>query len=146
MTTWDYRVVRYENGMYGLHEVGYDEDGNIEDRTAEPVQQTEFTSVECLKDDINAMLEAFDKPIIDDTNGEEEADEEPRYVINLYAGQVDYPVNTYTSKTTGKVLRCLRDLFDNKDSGVGRVVVIDMDRASARDVHDATLGQSPMEL
>jgi hypothetical protein len=35
--SWNYRIIHYANGAYGLHEVHYDDEGNISTRTLEPV-------------------------------------------------------------------------------------------------------------
>jgi hypothetical protein len=35
--SWNYRIIHYANGAYGLHEVHYDDEGNISSRTLEPI-------------------------------------------------------------------------------------------------------------
>jgi YD repeat-containing protein len=35
--SWNYRIVKYKNKDYGLHEVYYDKQGRIVDRTEDPI-------------------------------------------------------------------------------------------------------------
>ena len=37
MTTWNYRIVRYRNGYFGLHEVYYYDSGEVSSMTENPV-------------------------------------------------------------------------------------------------------------
>ena len=34
--TWGYRILRYPNGDFGLHEVVYNKDGDVDGHTEEP--------------------------------------------------------------------------------------------------------------
>ena len=69
--TWNYRVVRKGGEYYGIHEVYYDDGGNPEMVTVEPVGAAGDTFDE-LVDDFTYMLRAFGKPILDyeDIGGE----------------------------------------------------------------------------
>lgn len=58
--TWNYRVV-HTGDEYGIHEVYYDPTG----WTVEPVPVV-ADSVEDLRDVLNRMLAALDKPVIED--------------------------------------------------------------------------------
>ena len=69
--TWNYRVIRktqtgYDNlgEYYGIHEVYYDDDGNPEMVTVEPVGPDGDTYEE-LVEDISCMIDAFGKATLD---------------------------------------------------------------------------------
>jgi hypothetical protein len=69
---WNHRVVRHhtKNIMgdpdvgYAIHEVYYDDDGSIRGMTQDAVSPYGDTPEE-LKDDLERMLEAISKPILD---------------------------------------------------------------------------------
>lgn len=61
MSTWSYRVFKTDAG-YGLFEVGND-DGV---RNESPVSDAYYPTIEELKDDVRAMLAAFDQPVLED--------------------------------------------------------------------------------
>lgn len=74
---WNYRVIRkpydYKDLVfeeYNVHEVFYDDNGNIESWTTEPISPYGDT-LEELKNTLEKMLEALEKPILqeDETNG-----------------------------------------------------------------------------
>lgn len=73
MATWDYRVIRHKN-EYGtwlsIHEVFYDEDGNLqfwcEFPSAPFGDNQDGQGLEQLVQDAEWILEACGKPIIDD--------------------------------------------------------------------------------
>lgn len=77
MSYWNYRVVEkdvtykidcsemeYENVSYSIHEVYYDEDGNITMWSAESISPYGEVCVKDLEVDIKFMLEACSKPIL----------------------------------------------------------------------------------
>lgn len=75
--SWNYRVVEYysnenpgnfdipeeEKYFYHIHEVYYDEEGNIQAWSENPDHPFGLTDNE-LKEDLNKMLEAFNKPVL----------------------------------------------------------------------------------
>lgn len=64
--TWDYRVIKYNtngNVYYKIHEVYYNEKGEIELYTEEPIEPHGDTLEELIKD-IEFMAEATKKPVI----------------------------------------------------------------------------------
>lgn len=69
MTTWNYRIVRYANGGYGLHEVYYDESGMITARTENAISFVvpEEDGPDPLIKSLEMALEnAKSKPIVQD--------------------------------------------------------------------------------
>ena len=69
--TWNYRVVKQTHDthagdeiLFQIHEVYYDDDGNITAMTKDPVPLTS-EGVEGLKEVLGQVLGAFDKPILD---------------------------------------------------------------------------------
>lgn len=69
--SWDYRVVKMVNDdlelsdTFNIHEVYYDEDLNPCGMTEEPVGLPCLDSVEDVRDSLQKMLEATDKPVLD---------------------------------------------------------------------------------
>lgn len=81
MSYWNYRVVEknitnkidcsemeYENVSYSIHEVYYDEDGNITMWSAESISPYGEGCVKDLKADLEHMLEACSKPILKESD------------------------------------------------------------------------------
>jgi hypothetical protein len=69
--SWNYRVMKdtYEGEtFYEIHEVYYEGDGKVRNWTAEPVFPCGI-SVEELKEILKTMMEACDKPILEDIEG-----------------------------------------------------------------------------
>jgi undecaprenyl pyrophosphate synthase len=69
MSHWNYRVMRrhykYADKLtYEIHEVYYDDSGNVQRHTLEASDPFGET-VEELKEDIELMLLAFDKPVLE---------------------------------------------------------------------------------
>jgi hypothetical protein len=65
--TWNYRVVRVEEegyDRYQLYEVYYDDDGKLEGMT-ENSMHPYGESVEELQNDLEYMMEALRKPVLD---------------------------------------------------------------------------------
>ena len=81
MSYWNYRVVEkdgtykidcskmeYEDVSYSIHEVYYDEDGNITMWSAESISPYGEGCVKDLEVDIKFMLEACSKPILKESD------------------------------------------------------------------------------
>ena len=68
MATWNYRVVKKlvnEETIFGIHEAFYDDDGNLEGITENPVQIYAEESVENLADEMKYIVAALEaEPII----------------------------------------------------------------------------------
>lgn len=65
--SWNYRVVKHEDEhevWYGLHEVYYDEEHNPDGFSEKPIDPR-GTTVEELRGDIDLMLQAFNRPVLD---------------------------------------------------------------------------------
>jgi hypothetical protein len=79
MMTWNHRVIKYETrNMFGdpdvgfsIHEVFYDNDGNVRGMTAEAVKPWGDTKDE-LRLELLRMLEALEKPDLDLADQENE--------------------------------------------------------------------------
>lgn len=67
--SWNYRIVRYENGGHGLHEVYYDEAGNPRSMTIDPISfavdddESEPDLIEMIE---RALRDAKERPVIDE--------------------------------------------------------------------------------
>jgi len=75
MEYWDYRIIKsIEPGesIYKIHEVYYDDNGNIDGWTEEPVLPCGENTGE-LREDIHYFLEAFRQPVLEiaEKNGKE---------------------------------------------------------------------------
>ena len=81
MSYWNYRVVEkdvtykidcsemeYENVSYSIHEIYYDEEGNITMWSAESIAGYGEACVKDLKADLEYMLEACSKPILKESD------------------------------------------------------------------------------
>ena len=69
MSHWNYRVMRrqYKNDddpVYTIHEVYYNDNGDVEGHTQDAVYAYGNTAEE-LKADLELMLLAFDKPVLE---------------------------------------------------------------------------------
>ncbi len=64
MTVWNHRIIKSEEGYYGIHEVFYDDSGR-------PVVMTEGSvapfgeTVDELSADLDYMMEALAKPVLE---------------------------------------------------------------------------------
>jgi len=67
MSYWNYRVVE-KNTSYSIHEIYYDEDGNITMWSAESIIAYGEGCVKDLKADLEYMLEACSKPILKESD------------------------------------------------------------------------------
>lgn len=69
MNTWNYRVIKSQNPIEGetfkVHEVYYDESGEIEMWTERPVELEEG-SMESLETALKGMLDATRKPLLEE--------------------------------------------------------------------------------
>ncbi len=63
MGHWNYRVVR-KNGYLGIHEVYYDDSGNIHNLSIEPVSLV-YEDLEQIKTNLEWMMDALGKNVID---------------------------------------------------------------------------------
>ena len=76
---WDYRVIQRKSrkqSVYVIHEVGFDEEGEMESITAAPVYPA-AESIEKLRAALEWMIEALDKAVIQAPKELEEAYFEP---------------------------------------------------------------------
>ncbi len=65
--SWNYRVVRYASGGYGVHEIYYDESGNPRSRTERAiVAVTDEEGPEGLRASLELMLEDCSNEVIQD--------------------------------------------------------------------------------
>lgn len=67
--TWNYRVIRYEQGGYGLHEVYYDEAGEPNGMTVTPVgfvADEDGGVAELTQSLETALRDAKERPILDE--------------------------------------------------------------------------------
>lgn len=69
MSYWNYRVIRKRhldsnNVSYQVHEVYYDDEGNVESWTENPVEPYGETA-EALREEIRYFLQAFRRPILE---------------------------------------------------------------------------------
>ena len=72
MGTWNYRVIKHqpEKGhvvLYAVHEVYYNDDGSTNGHTENAIWPVGET-IEELRSDINRMLLALDRPVIEVTD------------------------------------------------------------------------------
>ena len=68
--SWNYRVVHTTEGgaeAFAIYEVYYDEQGQPEDRTAQPGYPAGETLAE-LRDDLRHYLRALEQPVLEDTS------------------------------------------------------------------------------
>ena len=63
MSSWNYRVVK-KNGYLGIHEAYYDDSGNVNMLSSEPVSPV-YEDLDLLKTNLQLMAEALGKSIID---------------------------------------------------------------------------------
>lgn len=61
--TWNYRIIRDKDGVYGIHEVYYKK-GKIDMWSDAMTPLGE--SIDELKEDLDMMAEAFKKPVLED--------------------------------------------------------------------------------
>ena len=67
--SWNYRVVTQDGGAsYGIHEVYYTQDGSIRCWSESPMNPYGEDLGE-LRDDLERMSRAFDRPILEEING-----------------------------------------------------------------------------
>lgn len=65
---WNHRVLRHvKNGeiLFAIHEVYYDENNNPHSCTAEPVYALGYDTLDNLALDLQRMLDACKKPVLD---------------------------------------------------------------------------------
>ena len=68
---WNYRLMRREHSgetTVAIHEVFYDDNGDVDGWTEGPCQPM-GASPDGLLDDLKTMLEAFDQPVLDYETG-----------------------------------------------------------------------------
>lgn len=105
--TWNYRVLRkqyVESGItqYSIHEVYYDEDGEIKGWTADPVEPHGETLVE-LKEDLTCFIKALEKPVL----VENEVDGKEKLMISPFD-----VAGLKTETTTQDILDAVRESRD----------------------------------
>ena len=62
--SWNYRVIKHAEEQFSIHEVYYDEEGNPQSMTVNPVSAFGET-LEELKDDALLISVALTKPVLD---------------------------------------------------------------------------------
>lgn len=65
MYHWDYRIVRSKDNIFSVREVYYNDDGNIEVWGENP-ESLESDILVALKTEVEYILKAFDKPVLDE--------------------------------------------------------------------------------
>ena len=80
--TWNHRIMRHTDSpdgepYYALHEVFYDEEGGKPGWTKDPVNILGESPDE-IRETLERMLRALDKPVMDYESGEEIAPEQPQ--------------------------------------------------------------------
>ena len=63
--SWNYRVIKDWDGLYEIHEVYYDDKGNIDNRTVKAIVP-DGESVSELRRDLLYMLAALLQPVLDE--------------------------------------------------------------------------------
>lgn len=76
MTYWNHRVMRQyhgEDSFDAIYEVYYDENDNVDGWTEEPVGPRHYVEIDegSLLDQIERMIKATEKPILDYNTGKE---------------------------------------------------------------------------
>lgn len=64
MTTWNYRVLRYQSGDVGIHEVYYDDDGKAVSCTVDEIGAM-GADLDELRSDLEHMMRALSLPVLD---------------------------------------------------------------------------------
>lgn len=66
--TWNYRIVRYKNGCYGLHGVYYDDAGKVQsmDEEAMVESDSEEGKAGIIASLTTALEDAMNRPILDE--------------------------------------------------------------------------------
>jgi len=69
--SWNYRIMKYPEGGFGIHEVFYDDgEGTVNGYTVEPVSCTGM-DMEDIRGAYKMMADAFDKDTLDWENEDE---------------------------------------------------------------------------
>lgn len=64
--SWNYRVIRYEKGGFGLHEVFYDEAGKPNGMTEKPIEFVGDTLDDLTGSLEMALRDARERPVLDE--------------------------------------------------------------------------------
>ena len=62
--SWNYRIMKYEDGSLGIHEVFYDEEGDVQGWTENAVS-VYGEDIHELESSYDLMMQAFSKPILE---------------------------------------------------------------------------------
>lgn len=65
MNTWNYRLAKNKDGFYGIVEVYYDKEGEVTGWTQDFIDPNHWEGPEDVKNTLQKMLEAFDKPLFE---------------------------------------------------------------------------------
>jgi hypothetical protein len=66
--TWNYRVVHYNNGTYGIIEAFYDEEGDLDGYvSSEDLTLYGFSSVDELKDTLRLMINDVSRKVLEES-------------------------------------------------------------------------------
>lgn len=66
MNTWNYRLAKNKDELYGIVEVYYDKKGEVTGWTQDFIDANYWEDPEDVKNTLQKMLEAFDKPLFDE--------------------------------------------------------------------------------
>ena len=64
--TWNYRLAKNKDGFYGIVEVYYDKEGEVTGWTEDFINPNYWEDSEDVKNTLQKMLEAFDKPLFEE--------------------------------------------------------------------------------
>lgn len=64
--TWNYRLAKNKDGFYGIVEVYYDKEGEVTGWTQDFINPNYWEDSEDVKNTLQKMLEAFDKPLFEE--------------------------------------------------------------------------------
>ena len=66
--TWNYRIIHYKDGGYGLHEVFYNEEGSIDGWTEQPIDFVcgEDEGLQGVKESLELALEDCLFPVLEE--------------------------------------------------------------------------------
>lgn len=64
--TWNYRLAKNKDDLYGIVEVYYDKEGQVTGWTQDFIDPNYWEDAKGVKNTLQKMLEAFDKPLFEE--------------------------------------------------------------------------------
>lgn len=64
--TWNYRLAKNKDDLYGIVEVYYDKGGEVTGWTQDFIDPNYWEDAKSVKNTLQKMLEAFDKPLFEE--------------------------------------------------------------------------------